>query len=217
MKQLLTILCLTMAWCGQVIAQNPLIETVRSRTQAQTFLQNNINYTTVCVSEYVGKEIEICGQVLIDNRNEKNRATTIQFAQDGYLRRQEKSTAVSSKIANARPIGYLDIDQVDSLIIMLNDIRRRSFGIHAFEAHYTMKGGLTISYFSRLKELHIYSFYYKEQLPNSYYYNYNVSEDDGVYAHLRTGNVVAIKTDNELFDIIQALKQAKLRVENYVF
>ena len=93
MKQLLTILCLTLAWCGQAKAQNPLIETIRSKTQAQTFLQNNLNYTTIFVSDYVGKEIEKSGQVLINNSNEDNRATTIQFAQEGYLRRQEKPSS----------------------------------------------------------------------------------------------------------------------------
>ena len=212
MKQLLTILCLTLAWCGQAAAQNPLIETIRSKTQAQTFLQNNLNYTTICVSEYVGKEIEICGQVLIDNRDEKNRATTRQFAQDGYLRRQMKPS--SAKFSFASTIGYLDVDQVDSLIIMLNDIKRRSNGPYAFEVHYTMKGGLAISYFSRLKELHFYSFYYNEQPRNSYY---RVNDDeDGVFAHIHSGSHVVVKTDNEIFDIIQALKQAKFKVENYV-
>jgi hypothetical protein len=212
MKQLLTILCLTLAWCGQATAQNPLIETIRSKTQAQTFLQNNLNYTAIFVSDYVGKEIEISGQVLIDNSNENNRATTIQFAQEGYLRRQEKPS--SAKFSFANTIGYLDVDQVDSLVIMLNDIKRRSNGPHAFEVHYTMKGGLTISYYSRLKELHFYSYYYNEQ-PRQSYYRVN-DDEDGVYAHLRAGSHVVIKTDTELQDIIQALKQAKWRVENYI-
>ncbi|MCR5394486.1 MAG: hypothetical protein K6E86_03760 [Bacteroidales bacterium] len=211
MKRIFTVLCLTLAWCGHIVAQNPLIETIRSNTQAQTFLQNTLSYTAMSVSEYLGEHIEICGQVLVDNRDETNRVATIELAQDGWSRRQEK--VVASKMSMASVIGHIDVDQVDSLISVLSGIERRGNGMYPFSVQHIVKGGLCISYHSRAKELRIYTCYYSDEPSHSYFYNY---DETGVSSNIRTGSMVVIKSVDEIREIIQALKQAKFRLENYM-
>ena len=211
MKKLLSFVCLLLAVCASAWAQNPLVRTILQETEAKAFQRQSIFYRTTNVFEYTGDDLEIYAQILQDERNESHRVGTIMFAQKNYRSSQIKG-GNSMKLGYSAPIGYVDINQVDSLIYVFNMIYKGFYREPAFGISYTVPGGLSLSFSSWKGEVEIQCKRFSpayERNHDGFRRSYEEAEDVIVSA----GPSAVIKDYNQLFDIIGALKQAKRKLE----
>ena len=197
--------CFVLLVSSSVFAQNPIIEKIKKETDADKFLQNSIYYKSINVYEYLGSDVEIFGTVLIDETDKTKKVGAIMIAGDGY------SLSQSKMLLYTRNVEYLNISQVDSVVLVLRQIcadmtnQNRNFVIR-----YMADGGLGLLYNSRSKKLHFLKYYIPDPNTNRYSY-YNDLKLNGV----NNQNVADIK-NNEIAKIITPLIQAKQSVEKYL-
>ena len=214
--RLILVVCLFFAMCATTWAQNPLnnplIRTIMKETEAKAFQRQSVFYRTTNVFEYTGEDLEIYAQILQDERNESHRVGTIMFAQKNYRSSQIKG-GNSLKVNYSAPIGYVDINQVDSLIYVFNMIYKGFYREPAFGISYTVPGGLSLSFNSWKGEVEILCKRYNatyELGSDGLLRSCEVTEQDVISA----GPSAVIKDYNQLFDIVGALKQAKRILES---
>ena len=204
MKNLL-LTCVVLLVSSSVFAQNAIVGKVRQETDADNFLQNSIYYKSINVYEYLGSDVEIFGTVLIDESDKTKKVGTIMIAGDGY------SLSQSKMLLYTRNAYYLNISQIDSVILVLRQIcADMTNPSRNFTINYIADGGLGFLYNSRSKKLHLLKYYIPDPNSNRYAY-YSDFKPNG----LNNQKVADIK-NSEIAKIISPLIQAKQSVEKYL-
>ena len=204
MKNLL-LTCVVILVSSSVFAQNAIVSKVRQETDADNFLQNSIYYKSINVYEYLGSDVEIFGTVLIDEADKTKKVGTIMIAGDGY------SLSQSKMLMYTRTAYYLNVSQIDSVILVLRRIcADMTNPSRNFTINYIADGGLGFLYNSRSKKLHLLKYYIPDPNSNRYVY-YSDFKPNGV-----NNQKVADIKNSEIAKIISPLIQAKQSVEKYL-
>ena len=197
--------CVVLLVSSSVFAQNAIVSKVRQETDADNFLQNSIYYKSINVYEYLGSDVEIFGTVLIDESDKTKKVGTIMIAGDGY------SLSQSKMLMYTRTAYYLNISQIDSVILVLRQIcADMTNPSRNFTINYIANGGLGFLYNSRSKKLHLLKYYIPDPNSNRYAY-YSDFKPNGV-----NNQKVADIKNSEIAKIISPLIQAKQSVEKYL-
>ena len=197
--------CVVLLVSSSVFAQNAIVSKVRQETDADNFLQNSIYYKSINVYEYLGSDVEIFGTVLIDEADKTKKVGTIMIAGDGY------SLSQSKMLMYTRAAYYLNISQIDSVILVLRQIcADMTNPSRNFTINYIADGGLGFLYNSRSKKLHLLKYYIPDPNSNRYVY-YSDFKPNGV-----NNQKVADIKNSEIAKIISPLIQAKQSVEKYL-
>ena len=197
--------CVVLLVSSSVFAQNAIVSKVRQETDADNFLQNSIYYKSINVYEYLGSDVEIFGTVLIDEADKTKKVGTIMIAGDGY------SLSQSKMLMYTRTAYYLNISQIDSVILVLRQIcADMTNPSRNFTINYIADGGLGFLYNSRSKKLHLLKYYIPDPNSNRYVY-YSDFKPNGV-----NNQKVADIKNSEIAKIISPLIQAKQSVEKYL-
>lgn len=190
---------------SSVFAQNAIVSKVRQETDADNFLQNSIYYKSINVYEYLGSDVEIFGTVLIDEADKTKKVGTIMIAGDGY------SLSQSKMLMYTRTAYYLNVSQIDSVILVLRQIcADMTNPSRNFTINYIADGGLGFLYNSRSKKLHLLKYYIPDPNSSRYAY-YSDFKPNGV-----NNQKVADIKNSEIAKIISPLIQAKQSVEKYL-
>ena len=190
---------------SSVFAQNAIVSKVRQETDADNFLQNSIYYKSINVYEYLGSDVEIFGTVLIDEADKTKKVGTIMIAGDGY------SLSQSKMLMYTRTAYYLNISQIDSVILVLRQIcADMTNPSRNFTINYIADGGFGFLYNSRSKKLLLLKYSVPDSNSNRYSY-YEDLKPNGV-----NNQKVADIKNSEIAKIISPLIQAKQSVEKYL-
>lgn len=197
--------CVVLLVSSSVFAQNAIVSKVRQETDADNFLHNSIYYKSINVYEYLGSDVEIFGTVLIDEADKTKKVGTIMIAGDGY------SLSQSKMLMYTRAAYYLNVSQIDSVILVLRQIcADMTNPSRNFTINYIADGGLGFLYNSRSKKLHLLKYYIPDPNANRYAY-YSDFKPNGV-----NNQKVADIKNSEIAKIISPLIQAKQSVEKYL-
>lgn len=184
--------------------KTPLSRASKKPIEALTFMQNHVHVKKVNVYSFTGLDLEVVGRVMENGRNKKDRVGTILLAQKNY------ATGKTGVFTPRRPFAYLNLDQVDSLVIVLNEIVKESYNWQQYptEITYVADGGLMVQYYGVQQKV-----FFKNVAPSDRIdsFDYSTYSKSSFY-----GYSIEVKVQKELPQIVDALQRAKREVEDYL-
>ena len=158
----------------------------------------------VNVYSFTGLDLEVVGRVMENGRNKKDRVGTILLAQKNY------ATGKTGVFTPRHPFAYLNLDQVDSLVMVLNEIVKESYNWQQYptEITYVADGGLMVQYYGVQQKV-----FFKNVAPSDRIdsFDYTTYSKCSFY-----GYSIEVKVQKELPQIVDALQRAKREVEDYL-
>lgn len=160
MKKTILAIAMCMLFIGGALAQNSAIEVAQQETQVEKFLKNTTFVKEVELTSYSDNGLEIYGKVFTDLKTNKKTAV-IQFYTESKVARQAfasigasligASAAQAQQIADdgkPRPLGYLDLAEVNSLVSALEEIvaQTNQKSKLKYTIDYTAVGGINVLY-----------------------------------------------------------------------
>ena len=182
----------------------PLSRTTQKPIEALTFMQNHVHIKKVNVFSFTGLDLEVIGRVLVNERDKSERVGTILLAEKNY------ASGKPGIFVPRLPFAYINLDQVDSLIVALNEIAKESNMVQQYptEITYVAEGGLMVQYYGVANKV-----LFKNVAPSDRISNFDnsISKVSSYGYHS-----IEIKAQKELPQIINALKRAKADIERYM-
>lgn len=166
MKKVFLAVALTTLLLCNTNAQNSDVEIAMQETKTEKFLKENGFVREDQITSYVGKGIEVYGKIFTDLRTGKQIAALEFFTQNQRLAGTLANVGAallggSGNVASEeemapRPLGYLDMENVQDLIAALEDIvtsANNSSKKDAFSISYTAPGGIDVYFSQGIKDI----------------------------------------------------------------
>ncbi len=182
----------------------PLSRTTQKPIEALTFMQNHVHIKKINLYSFTGLDMEVIARVLVNERDKSERVATILLARKNYA--EGKPGLFVPRL----PFAYINLDQVDSLIVALNGIVQESYLVQQYpsEITYVAEGGLMVQYYGTVQKV-----FFKNVAPSD-----RISDFDNSVSKTGTyGNYsIELKAQKEFPQIVDALKRAKSEIERYM-
>ena len=168
MKKVFLAVALTTLLLCNANAQNSEIEAAMQETKAEQFLKENSFVREDQITSYVGKGLEVYAKIFTDltsgqriaalefyTQNQVAAGTAMNIA--ASLASDGKSAqVVSEEDMAAKPLGYLDMDNVQDLITALENIvltANNASKKDVFSISYTAPGGIDVYFSQGIKDM----------------------------------------------------------------
>lgn len=168
MKKVFLAVALTTLLLCNTNAQNSEIEAAMQETKAEQFLKEHSFVREDQITSYVGKGVEIYAKIFTDLTSGKRIAALEFYTQNqvaagtamniaASLASDGKSAqVVSEEDMAAKPLGYLDMDNVQDLITALENIvltANNASKKDVFSISYTAPGGIDVYFSQGIKDM----------------------------------------------------------------
>lgn len=153
MKKTFLLIAACVFACASVQAQNSEVETAIQLTKAEQFKERNSLIKEAEIYKHVEGGVKMFAKLFTD-LNSGDKLAALAFYSTATFEEKLGSVMMGAGVISDQPLGYLDMDQVDDFLLVLErilDEDKKSAKKDKYTITYTTQGGIDICFTTGLK------------------------------------------------------------------